>query len=74
MTLINSSFEKFTGEVCAQIKCSEVHTEIKEELMSHLEEMREEYISQGSSSEEAERLAVAHMGDSETIGYDEKFE
>lgn len=70
MGIKHTSFEKYTDEVCSQIKCREVHSEIREELTSHLEEIKEEYLAQGASLEEAERQAVAHMGDSEKIGFD----
>ncbi|WP_234121895.1 FtsW/RodA/SpoVE family cell cycle protein [Clostridium hydrogenum] len=70
MGIKHTAFKKYTDEVCSQIKCKEVHSEIKEELTNHLEEIKEEYIMQGASLEEAERQAVAHMGDSEKIGFD----
>ncbi|WP_160680602.1 FtsW/RodA/SpoVE family cell cycle protein [Clostridium sp. C8-1-8] len=70
MGLENKSFKKFTDEVCSQVKCTEMHEDIKEELNCHLQELEEEYIAQGSTDEEAAKLAVAHMGDSEKIGFD----
>ncbi|WP_164880632.1 FtsW/RodA/SpoVE family cell cycle protein [Clostridium manihotivorum] len=70
MGLENKSFRKFTDEVCSQVKCAEMHEDIKEELNCHLQELEEEYIAQGSTCEEASKLAVAHMGDSEKIGFD----
>lgn len=66
----NQQLDIFVGEVCSQIKCEEVHSEIKEELLNHLEEIIEEYIEQGATLEEANRQAIAHMGDSEKIGCD----
>lgn len=70
MGIINNPFESFTQEVCSQIKCTEVHDEIKEELTSHLEEIKEEYLSQGATEEEASKQALAHIGNGEQIGYD----
>ncbi|MBK1810044.1 FtsW/RodA/SpoVE family cell cycle protein [Clostridium sp. YIM B02505] len=70
MGIDNNLFDKFTEEVCSQIKCNEVHQDIKEELACHLEDIKEEYIAQGSSFQEAEKLAISHMGDSEKIGFD----
>lgn len=70
MKLTNTEFNKFVNEVCSQIKCSEVHSEIKNELISHLEEIQEEYLSQGATCDEATKQAIAHMGDSEKIGFD----
>lgn len=64
------AFEKYTDEICSQIKCSEVHNDIKEELTSHLEEIRDDYVSKGMALEEAEKLAIEHMGDSEQIGFE----
>lgn len=70
MGIMNTPFENFTQEVCSQIKCTEVHDEIKEELNIHLEEIKEEYLSQGATEEEATRQALAHIGNGEQIGYD----
>lgn len=70
MHLNNKEFDKFIGEICAQIKCKEVHSDIKEELDCHLKELKEEYIYDGATLEEANRLAIAQMGDSEKIGFD----
>lgn len=69
MGIDNNLFDKFSEEVCSQIKCTEVHQDIKEELVCHLEDIKEEYIAQGSSFQEAEKLAISHMGDSEKIGF-----
>ncbi|GFZ32040.1 hypothetical protein CSC2_25660 [Clostridium zeae] len=70
MGIEKNSFDKFTEEVCSLIKCTEVHKDIKEELACHLEDIKEEYIAQGSSFQEAEKLAISHIGDSEKIGFD----
>ncbi|GKU26694.1 FtsW/RodA/SpoVE family cell cycle protein [Clostridium folliculivorans] len=70
MGIDNNLFDKFAEEVCSQIKCTEVHKEIKEELTCHLQDIREEYIAQGSSFQEASKFAISHMGDSEKIGFD----
>lgn len=43
MGIKNKIFDKFTEEVCSQIKCSEVHSDIKAEMDCHLEEIKEAF-------------------------------
>ncbi len=64
------NFDTFLDEVCSKVKCVEVHKNIKEELESHFLDIVEEYTEQGASYEEAERQALAHIGDAELIGYE----
>lgn len=70
MGIKNKIFDKFSEEVCSQIKCTEIHSDIKDEINSHLEEIKEEYMAEGVAEEDAERQAISHMGDSEKIGFD----
>lgn len=70
MGIKNKIFDKFSEEVCSQIKCTEIHSDIKDEINSHLEEIKEEYMAEGAAEEDAERQAISHMGDSEKIGFD----
>lgn len=68
--MVNNSekFDEFLKTVCSQVNCSEMHEYIKEELKSHFLDIVEEYTDQGASYEEAERQAMAHIGDAELIG------
>ncbi|WP_461615175.1 permease prefix domain 1-containing protein [Clostridium sp. Marseille-QA1073] len=58
----------YLEEVCSVIKCKEVHSEIKEEIRSHIEELSLEYIVNGHKEDEAYKLAIRDMGSSEEIG------
>lgn len=64
----NYKIQEYVDMVCAQIKYSEVHEDIKSELENHIVEMTEEYISQGISEGEAIDKALCQMGDAVTIG------
>lgn len=65
---MNKRTEQFLNEVCGSIRCKSIHNEIREELKLHIEELTEEYISQGMTGDEAERRAVAEMGNAGEIG------
>ena len=65
MERVNSYLE----EICSVIKCKEVHDEIKEEMKGHIEELSLEYIDNGYEKDEACKLAIRDMGDSEEIGF-----
>jgi cell division protein FtsW (lipid II flippase) len=60
--------ESFLNEVCGSIRAKEVHADIREELIAHIEELRQARIEQGMSEEEALREAIQAMGDPAAIG------
>lgn len=64
----NDKFQVYISEVCSQINLCDAHQEIKLELMSHLQEGRDEYLSQGFSEDEAISKAIAQMGDAALVG------
>lgn len=65
---MNKKAEEFLSAVCAEVRCKSAHQEIKKELMQHIDELTEEYIANGCSSEEAITKAVWAMGDAGEVG------
>ncbi|MGI6332280.1 MAG: FtsW/RodA/SpoVE family cell cycle protein [Zhaonellaceae bacterium] len=64
----NDKIQAYINQVCSQVRFRDVHQDIRLELETHINEAIEEYLSQGSSEEEAIKKAIAQMGDPETIG------
>ncbi|MBE7041603.1 MAG: FtsW/RodA/SpoVE family cell cycle protein [Ruminococcaceae bacterium] len=60
--------ESFIDDVCSYIKYKGVHKEVKDELSLHIDELKDSYISKGLSEEEAEKKAIADMGNAAEIG------
>ena len=58
----------FLNSVCEQIKYKPIRESISEELKSHMEESKENYIEEGLAEDLAESKAIEQMGDSEEIG------
>ena len=58
----------FIAEVCSCIKYKGVHKDVEDELSLHIEELKENYIAEGLSDEEAEKKAVINMGNATEIG------
>lgn len=58
----------FLENVCKEIKYKPIRNDIKEELNLHVQELKEEFISEGLSETQAEEKAVLNMGDSSVIG------
>lgn len=65
---MNKKTDEFLGKVCGEIRYRKIHPEIQEELKLHIEELTEEYRSQGYSEEEALSKAVLSMGDAKELG------
>ena len=57
----------YIDNVCKGIRDRKVKNELKDELLSHLLETYERNIALGLSDEDAQKDAVAHMGDSEAV-------
>lgn len=64
----NLKMAEFLNTVCEQIKCREVHDDIKLELKNHIIELAEDDISSGIPEDEAVNKALSQMGDAATIG------
>lgn len=60
--------KEFINKVCQEIKYEPVRKGISEELTSHIQVIKEEYINKGIQEKEAEEKAVAQMGIAEDIG------
>lgn len=58
----------FLNDVCSYIKYKGVHKEVKDELSIHIDELKDSYISKGLAEEEAEKKAIADMGNAAEIG------
>ncbi|HEU4963563.1 MAG TPA: FtsW/RodA/SpoVE family cell cycle protein [Bacilli bacterium] len=64
----SSAVNVYLEKVCAQIKCKEVHDDIRLEMQSHLEEMIEARMACGLPEEQAIAEALAAMGDPQEVG------
>jgi rod shape determining protein RodA len=64
----NASVRAYLDAVCSEIKSREVHADIREELLSHLEEMVESRMGAGGEEEACIVEALANMGDAASIG------
>ena len=60
--------KNFLSKVCEEIKYKPVRKGISEELKSHIQEIKEEYINKDIPENEAEEKAVSQMGVPEEIG------
>lgn len=63
MKIINT----YIDNVCKGIRDRKVKNELKDELLSHLLEVYDKNIALGMTDEDAQKDAVAHMGDSEAV-------
>jgi hypothetical protein len=64
-----SPMERYTQHVLKETQCAaEERKEIEEELMSHLQDLKEYFLATGHSDKEAERQAIAEFGGSKMIG------
>lgn len=59
---------RFLHTVCDQIKAKELHAEISDELVSHINDIVEEKMSKGMDKEQAVTAAIAQMGDPVLLG------
>lgn len=60
--------DSFLCDVCSHIQYKGIHSEVKEELSQHIEELKESYIGEGLSEDEAMKKAVFDMGSASEIG------
>lgn len=60
--------KEYLEKICEQIKYKPIRNEIAEELKSHIEEQKENYMEEGFSEKEAEANAIQQMGDAKEIG------
>jgi len=62
------AIDHFLDAVCRHVRAKKLHLDIKEELLSHIENVAAQKLEQGLPYEEAVQTAVAGMGDAEQIG------
>ncbi len=55
--------EEYLTTLTQQIRCKAARDSVSEEIRQHIEDQIEAYLSCGTSLEEAEKLAIADMGD-----------
>lgn len=58
----------FLNAVCQSVRAQKLHSDIKEELLSHIEVHVQESMEQGMTKEKAIESAIASMGDPKEIG------
>lgn len=59
--------DAYINNVCKKVYSRHIRREIKEELYSHLLEHYDRQIALGKSDEEAQKIAVSFMGDSQAV-------
>ena len=59
---------EFLDSVCAHIKYKTIHQEIRDELHSHVNELKDDYMKEAQNEDVALDLAITAMGDCESIG------
>ncbi|MTI79534.1 MAG: FtsW/RodA/SpoVE family cell cycle protein [Firmicutes bacterium] len=64
----NQKVQGYLNSVCSHIKWTEVHEQVKLELLSHIEDCVSEYVAEGISEQEAIEMAINRMGDSVDLG------
>ncbi|MBU3200440.1 FtsW/RodA/SpoVE family cell cycle protein [Clostridium estertheticum] len=64
----NSKINEYIDNICSYVKFKGAHKEIKEELLSHIEDIVDENNERGLSDVESTSAAIKRMGDGEAIG------
>ncbi|MGL4990690.1 MAG: permease prefix domain 1-containing protein [Sarcina sp.] len=68
MELNNIKISTYLNEICSLIKNKKVHSEIKSELLTHINNLIEYYTKLGYSTEDSVDLALEEMGNSTKLG------
>lgn len=66
----NNKVNEYINNVCKLIKNKKVHSEIREELFGHINDIIEDYLEIGMSLDTATDKALIQMGNVNTIGHD----
>ncbi|MFL0268002.1 FtsW/RodA/SpoVE family cell cycle protein [Candidatus Clostridium radicumherbarum] len=64
----NQKIDEYLSSLCSQIRNSKVHSDVREEVRIHIEEIAQEYTEGGFTVDEAVNKAIAQMGDASLIG------
>ncbi|MEG2288777.1 MAG: FtsW/RodA/SpoVE family cell cycle protein [Clostridium sp.] len=67
-TIENSNIYEYVNQVCSLIKNKKVHESVKTELISHIDEIAEEYIHYGLTEDQAIERAISRMGSPSIVG------
>lgn len=67
-TIGNKKVDEYINNVCGLIKNKKVHENIKDELLSHIDEIIEDCIEQGKTEDEAVNQALLQMGSYDVVG------
>ena len=65
---MNKLTDDFLRTVCSEIRYRKIHPEIQEELKLHIDDLTEQYMSNGYSEQEAVSRAIRSMGDAKELG------
>ncbi|HBU81855.1 MAG TPA: hypothetical protein DEF35_09465 [Paenibacillus sp.] len=68
MTDRHEKVKHYLDQMCSQVKAREVHTELRDELGNHMEEMMLDKQQEGFTHEEAAMYAIEQMGDPAVVG------
>ncbi|WP_063563429.1 FtsW/RodA/SpoVE family cell cycle protein [Paenibacillus sp. O199] len=68
MTDRHEKIKHYLDQLCSQVKAREVHTDLRDELGNHMEEMMLDKEQEGLSQEEAAAYAIDQMGDPAVVG------
>ncbi|KGP80536.1 MULTISPECIES: FtsW/RodA/SpoVE family cell cycle protein [unclassified Paenibacillus] len=68
MTDRHEKVKHYLDQMCSQVKAREVHTDLRDELGNHMEEMMLDKQQEGLSQEEAAAYAIEQMGDPAVVG------
>lgn len=66
----NSKIKTYMDLVCNQVKFKDIHNNIKEELMDHMDNIIKENLEKDFSLEESINMAIKQMGDPYILGQD----
>nr|WP_307990300.1 FtsW/RodA/SpoVE family cell cycle protein [uncultured Niameybacter sp.] len=65
---MNLVVAKFLGDVLGEVKCKAVHGTLRQELLDHIECLKEDYIEEGMDEKSAYEKAIAQMGEAMEVG------
>ena len=65
---MSEKINSFLDAVCGHVKCKSVHKDIRDELTSHINELKDTYLQETQDEEGALEMAISAMGDCEKIG------
>ncbi|MEK4042942.1 FtsW/RodA/SpoVE family cell cycle protein [Paenibacillus sp. FSL H8-0048] len=60
--------ERYLDTVCAEVRAKGMHREIRDELSGHFTDLVTERLELGADEEEAQRYAIAQLGDPQAVG------